>query len=201
MVISAYRIVHFCTILNCCGTVESQIISVWEGDAGMIQDDNLKVVKPRHDSIWDIVGRKIGYFVTIVVTMIGVVVVGMVPDWDLSFIRNAKFEDWLPYFYLSCAAAVLANALLLGLDPYRLRHLMQIVTNVFSLVSMLAFISIYPLRIQDDTLDTVVHIALWLGVLGICVSFITEGVKVLVGQREKPSKGKVKVKHDEAIAQ
>ncbi|GIK65640.1 MAG: hypothetical protein BroJett018_34340 [Chloroflexota bacterium] len=169
----------------------------------MIQDDNLKVVKPQRDSIMDIVGRKIGYFVTIVVTMIGVVVVGMVPDWDLSFIRNAKFEDWLPYFYLSCAATVLANCLLLGLDPYRLRHLMQIFTNAFSLVSMLALISIFPFRFEDDTLDTVVHIALWLGVLGICISFITEGVKVLVGQREKQSKGKVKVKakHDEAIPQ
>ncbi|MCQ3930636.1 MAG: hypothetical protein DPW16_09255 [Chloroflexi bacterium] len=169
----------------------------------MIQDDNLKVVKPRHDSILDIAGRKIGYFVTIVVTMIGVVVVGMVPDWDLSFIRNAKFEDWLPYFYLSCAVSVLANALLLGLDPYRLRHLMQIVTNVFSLVSLLALISIFPFHFEDDTLDTVVHIGLWLGVLGICISFMTEGLKVLVGEREKPSKGKVKVKakHDEAIAQ
>ncbi len=151
--------------------------------------------KTHRDSIFDIIGRKIGYFVTIVVTLIMVVVLRAVPHWDLDFIINSKFEDWLPYFYLSCAVTILANTMLLGLDPYRLRHFMQIPINIGSLISLLALISIYPLHIEDDTLDTVVHVVLWLGVLGTCISFMTEGVKILVGERDNKSKGKMKHKN------
>ncbi|MBI5929859.1 MAG: hypothetical protein HY862_11150 [Chloroflexi bacterium] len=144
----------------------------------------------RSDPCLNRLSRKVGYFVTIIVTAVMIVVVRMVPDWNFKFIVDAQFEDWIPYFVLSCGATILANMVLLGIDPYRLRHLMQIFTNIFSLISLLALISIYPFHFEDDTLDKVVHIVLWLGVLGICISFLSDGVKVLIGERENDRKAK-----------
>lgn len=160
----------------------------------MIQSNSTPTPTPMRDSILDVVGRKIGYAVTIGVTIVMIVVVQFVPDWDLSFIQNSKFEDWIPYFYLSCAASILANLFLLALDPYRLRHAMQIFINIFSLISVLAMIRIYPFDFGDDG-DTIARVVLWLGVLGICISFISEGVQVITGQRAK-AKSKDKAKNE-----
>jgi len=126
-------------------------------------------------------GRRIGYGFSLAVYFLGIWIVTNLVEWGWPSFLTEEWNDVVPYLTAALTVAIVATAVLFFFEPKWFRSLVQIVTNLANLVSAIAIWTIWPFAFSDSGFpwETVVPIALAIGVITPVVLIISETVKLV----------------------
>jgi hypothetical protein len=123
-------------------------------------------------------GRRIGYFVTIIVLLVVMYVFNHLYIWGVSFLTE-DYNAWLFYFQMSIYASIAIHAVFLVYDSRWFRHLLKAAANVFSALSAIMLYVIFPIYFASDTAMKTLRIVLLVIMILSIVSILVELVKAV----------------------
>lgn len=100
--------------------------------------------------------RTFGYLVAIAANGVIWFIVNNLLNWNVPFVTDS-LTACLWAINLSIAVTIISQIILIVYDPDWLRHLLQGVTNIFAMVSLIVFYQIFPLALPTQVLDQIVR--------------------------------------------
>ena len=122
-------------------------------------------------------GRQFGYVVAIIVNVVMIYVFNNLLSWHLPYISQVlapAFTNCLWAINLSLSVTIFMNFIFLVFDPHWFHRMMEAIQNVFALVSMYVFYSIFPLELPSPIIAQIVHWALLLAMFAIVIAIVVE---------------------------
>ncbi len=116
--------------------------------------------------------RKIGYIVSIVVFILLLYIVRHLREWGLHFLTE-DFNRCLFYIQLSLYVSIGAQVLFIFYDNRWFKHLIQVIVNIASALSLIMIYVIFPFYIEDG------HWIKWIKI-GLLILFGLTVISVLV---------------------
>lgn len=117
----------------------------------------------------------------IIASAVFLVIANNLLDWHLSFI-TADWEDILPLLTIITVISMGMHAVLLFFRAPQLRYFGKTVLDIMSIVLLIQIFAIYPFNFNvlgPDYLDTIVRIALLVGMGGTLIGMIGRTVTTL----------------------
>lgn len=121
--------------------------------------------------------RRFGYLVAIAANFFLLYVAQNLLAWNVPFL-NKEFNSCLWAINLSLASSIFINFIFLFFDVKWFRHLMQSISNVFSLISVYVFYRVFPLDISETTTKSV-NLALVVLLVILVLSILVELVNAI----------------------
>ncbi len=137
---------------------------------------NHKVPQPKN--------RKPGYFATIVVNAIMVVVANKVLDWNIEQITST-WQDLLPLLNILFVATMFAYFCLLIYDPPRLYFLARTLLDGFGIYVFYRVFATFPFNFSTLNLswfDTFIRYAILVGIGITIVAVVVRAVRLVIGK-------------------
>jgi len=110
-------------------------------------------------------------------------------QWHRYALLTGDFNQWLPFVSASIGAAIVGHFLLIIYDNYFFRQMIRVILNLFSMVSIIALLVIFPFDFSATPLDLtgilnpVVMTILILAILGMGIETIVKLIKMM-GSRD-----------------
>ena len=121
------------------------------------------------------------YIFAVIFDIAFLVVVNKVPDWNILFITDS-FADILWAVNTSLAVSLAGNLILIFFHPRFLHHLFNAVFAAFGILATSVILSVFPFdfsQVAGEWLNTVVRIALIIGIVGSVISVVVNIVKAV----------------------
>jgi hypothetical protein len=121
------------------------------------------------------------YIFTAVFDIAFLVIVNKIPDWNIAFITDS-FPDILWAVNTSLSVSLAGNLILIVFHPRFLHHLFNAVFSVFGILATSVILSVFPFdfsHVVGQWLNTVVRIALIVGIVGSAISVVVNMVKAI----------------------
>ena len=125
--------------------------------------------------------RMSDYIFAVIFNIAFLVVVNKVPDWNILFITDS-FADILWAVNTSLAVSLAGNLILIFFHPRFLHHLFNAVFAAFGILATSVILSVFPFdfsQVAGEWLNTVVRIALIIGIVGSVISVVVNIVKAV----------------------
>ena len=125
--------------------------------------------------------RMSDYIFAVIFDIAFLVVVNKVPDWNILFITDS-FADILWAVNTSLAVSLAGNLILIFFHPRFLHHLFNAVFAAFGILATSVILSVFPFdfsQVAGEWLNTVVRIALIIGIVGSVISVVVNIVKAV----------------------
>jgi hypothetical protein len=152
----------------------------------MNQPGNETKWKSRFDKPGPSPARKIGYVVVIIIMFVFLYLVRNYERWGLNFL-TADFPKCMIYIELSIYASIAANVLFIFYDNKWFKHLAQVLTGVFSALSLIMIYVIFPITLEDETWLKWIRIGILVifgfTILGMIIDLV-KGIRYLVREPE-----------------
>ncbi len=105
--------------------------------------------------------------------------------WVRQPILNGDFHLWLPVLNTVLGFTIAAHIVMLAIDTYILRESLQLILDLFGIVSVGALLAIYPFNFQQFGdiavgLDLSAHITLAVIILAMSIGVIVRFIKIIV---------------------
>lgn len=118
------------------------------------------------------------FVVAIIFNLIFIYIVNQIPYWDISFITSAWIETlWI--LNLSLVVTIIGNLLFLYYHPQWFRSLAQIVMSAFAFWAIKTLYAVFPFSFSQSSLDLLTWFILIILMLGVAISILVEGVKLV----------------------
>ena len=126
-------------------------------------------------------GRRAGYLVAGAIHVLFLWIANNLLDRGWPAFLTDDFEDLLLYVNASLVVGIVVNLVWLWRDPAWLKHLGEIVSNVFSFVAAVRTWQIFPFDFSSYSIDwdPVARVVIAVGILGVSVATIVELVKLV----------------------
>ncbi len=125
--------------------------------------------------------RRVGYSVAILIYVVSIWAVYRLLDWGWPPFLTEEWNDAIPYLVGAIIVSLILTLPLFWFDPPWFRSVKEIVTDLAGLAATIAVWRIWPFIFTDGGFpwETIVRIALFLGVVGPIVAIIAEAVALV----------------------
>ena len=125
--------------------------------------------------------RRAGNYVGAVIgSVIAIIVVNMLPNWNLRFITD-DFAAVLWALNLSLIAQIAVNAVLILFHPRFLHYAAKVGLGLVSLLAIIILVTVFPFDFSHvgNWIGTVLRIVLYIGLAGTAVSIVVDSFRVV----------------------
>jgi hypothetical protein len=125
--------------------------------------------------------RRVGYVAAVVVNAVLLVLINLVPGWQVVPFVTASFADALPLVNLSLWLSLLVNVVYLIRDPRWLVDVGETLTSVVAVAVSLRLLEVFPFDFAAYSFDwaTVVRVVLWVAVVGGSIGVVASLVSLV----------------------
>ena len=125
--------------------------------------------------------RQAGYVAAVIVNIVLWYAANNLLRWKVPFITEG-FADVLWAINLSLAPSIVGNALFLAFDPRWFRRAVQIVLNLFGLLSAYVLYRVFPFDFGPGPWELGIRLSLGVVIVGIAIGTIAELIGLLAGK-------------------
>lgn len=118
-------------------------------------------------------GKKFGYFITMIFNAALIYASEHLLEWNIPFLLPS-FEGCLWAIRLSLSVSIFINFVYIFFDTVWFHHLMQVVENVFSWISIYFIYSIFPFEFPAEIWNQGVKIVLIIVLVAIPIGTLVE---------------------------
>ena len=124
--------------------------------------------------------RRLGYFVTIALSVGLLYVANNLLDWDAAPFITEDYERILPVLNAAFIAAIVVNVIWILYDAAWIRSLGRIILNLIAIGAMVLTLNVFPFNFAAYTFNwqALVTFLLLVVILGLVVATIAEMVKL-----------------------
>jgi hypothetical protein len=123
-------------------------------------------------------GRRIGYIVAIIFSLVLLYVFNHLYEWGIPFLTEDYYKC-LFYIHLSIYATIAIHAVFLFYDSHWFRHLLKAAANVFSALSVVMIYVIFPFSFASASTTRLVKVIVLIIMILSLISILVELVKAV----------------------
>ncbi|MEN8040961.1 MAG: hypothetical protein ABFR95_05605 [Actinomycetota bacterium] len=125
--------------------------------------------------------KRVGYSVMILIYIVSIWVIYNLLDWGWPPFLTEEWNDAIPYLVTAIVISLILTLPLFWYDPPWYKSTKEIITNLASIAVTIAVWRIWPFAFSDGGFpwETVVRIALIIGIAGPILGIISETVKLV----------------------